>query len=79
MLLQQIYGKIIIPTAVYHELTTEGAGELVATTVQTATWIETQPVANRTLVTRLQNQLNEGKAEAIALAVQLNADQLLKR
>ena len=77
MLLQQIYGKIIIPTAVYYELTAEGAGELVATAVQTATWIETQPVANRILVTRLLNQLNEGEAEAIALAVELNADQLL--
>lgn len=77
MLLQQIYGKIIIPTVVYHELTAEGAGELVATALQTATWIETQPVANRILVTRLQNQLNEGEAEAIALAVELNADQLL--
>lgn len=77
MLLQQIYGKIIIPTAVYYELTAEGAGELVATAVQTATWIETQPVANRILVTRLLNQLNEGEAEAIALTVELNADQLL--
>jgi len=55
MLLQQIYGKIFIPTAVYNELTAEGAGELVATAVQTATWIETQQVANRSLVTMMHN------------------------
>lgn len=77
ILLQQIYGKVIIPTAVYRELTARGAGALVATAVQTSIWIEAQQVANRTLVTRLQNQLNEGEAEAIALAVELNADQLL--
>ncbi len=28
-ILQPIYGKIIIPTAVYNELTAEGAGDIV--------------------------------------------------
>jgi hypothetical protein len=58
-------------------LTDEGAGDVIATAVQTSTWSETQPVANLTLVTTLQNKLIEGEAEAIALAIELNADELL--
>ena len=76
-ILQEIYSKIIIPTAVYNELTDEGAGDVVATAVQTSIWIETQPVANLTLVTSLQSKVNEGEAEAIALAIELKADELL--
>ncbi len=58
-------------------MTDEGAGEVVATAVQTSTGSETQPVANLTLVTIIQNKLIEGEAEAIALAIELNADELL--
>jgi hypothetical protein len=76
-ILQEIYSKIIIPTAVYNELTDEGAGDVVATAVQTSIWIETQSVANLTLVTSLQSKVNEGEAEAIALAIELKADELL--
>jgi hypothetical protein len=76
-ILQEIYSKVIIPTAVYNELTDEGAGDVVATAVQTSIWIETQPVANLTLVTSLQSKVNEGEAEAIALAIELKADELL--
>ena len=76
-ILQEIYTRIIIPTAVYNELTDEGAGDVVATAVQSSTWIETQPVANLTLVTSLQSKVNEGEAEAIALAIELDADELL--
>ncbi len=76
-ILQQIYGKIIIPVAVYNELTDPRAGDVVITAVQTSNWIETQQVANRTMVTRLQDKLNDGEAEAIALAWELNANELL--
>lgn len=58
-------------------MTDKGAGDVIATAVQTSTWSETQPVANLTLVTTLQNKLIEGEAEAIALAIELNADELL--
>lgn len=76
-LLQEIYSQIQIPTAVYDELTDEGAGDVVATAVKTSTWIQTQAVANRAIVTSLQDKLNNGEAETIALAIELKADELL--
>ena len=45
--------------------------------MQTLEWIETRAVANRALVTALQMELDEGEAEAIALAKELAADLLL--
>jgi uncharacterized protein len=75
-LLQQLYGKIIIPGAVYLELT--GTGIVPGTIeVQTLNWIETRPVTNLNQVTALQQELDAGEAEAIGLALELNADRLL--
>lgn len=77
-LLQQLYDRIFIPTAVYQELTVEppvpGTVE-----VQTLQWIEVRSVSNRVLVEQLQNtaQLDLGESEAIALALEINAHLLL--
>ena len=76
-LLQEIYGLIVIPAAVYNELTAEGAGEVIATAVKTSNWIETRAVKNLTIVASLMDKINEGEAEAIALAIELNAEELL--
>jgi uncharacterized protein len=45
--------------------------------IQTVNWIETRSVANITLLQTLQNNLDIGDAEAITLAVELNADRLI--
>lgn len=76
-LLQQLYGTIVIPQAVYDEMA--GVGRVVAGSVevQTKSWIQAQRVANNTLVTALQLELDGGEAEAIALAIELKADLLL--
>lgn len=76
-LLRQLYGKIAIPQAVYHEITVVGAGQPGATEVQTSEWIETREVANDALTAALQMELDVGEAETIALAVELKADLLL--
>jgi uncharacterized protein len=76
-LMQQIYGKILIPTAVYEELMDERAGETVITAVQSATWLEIKPVQNQELVNELRNRVNVGEAEAIALAVEIQANRLI--
>ena len=76
-LLRQLYGKVLIPQAVYGELTGSSGGQPGAVEVQTVEWIETRPVANHTLVTALQMELDTGEAEAIALAKELAADLLL--
>ncbi|MBN3960968.1 DUF3368 domain-containing protein [Nostoc sp. NMS8] len=76
-LLQQLYGTVLIPEAVYQELTDPNFPVAGATEVQTFTWIQTYPVQDRTLVEALSNELDIGEAEAIALALETKADQVL--
>ena len=76
-LLQQLYGTITIPQAVYNEMV--GIGRTVPGTleVQTLSWIETQVVADLNQVASLRTVLDRGEAEAIVLALELNAEFLI--
>ena len=76
-LLRHLYGKIVIPQAVYSEIVIVGTGQPGAVEVETLDWIETRQVRNRTVVTALQLELDEGEAAAIALAAELKADLIL--
>lgn len=76
-LLQQLYKTVLIPTAVYEELLDERAGEDVIKAVQSAIWLKIQVVQNQELVSELRNLINLGEAEAIALAIEVNAARLL--
>jgi predicted nucleic acid-binding protein len=76
-LLHQLYGTIFISEAVYRELTDPDFPVAGAIEVQTFDWIQTCAVGNRTLVESLSNELDIGEAEAIALAVEIQADQVL--
>jgi hypothetical protein len=76
-LLHQLYGKVIIPQTVYDEMV--GADQLVpgAMEIQTFSWIETQQVRDLNQVIALQSNLDAGEAEAIVLALELNAELLI--
>ncbi|MTJ10017.1 MULTISPECIES: DUF3368 domain-containing protein [unclassified Anabaena] len=76
-LLEYIYGQVIIPQAVYNELTDIRAGEKVNNALKNANWIEIKSVINKQSVRKLDLNLDQGEAEAIILAVELNANQLL--
>ncbi|MBE9112328.1 DUF3368 domain-containing protein [Nodosilinea sp. LEGE 07298] len=76
-LLNQLYGTVLIPEAVYRELTDPNFPVAGATEVQIFDWIQTRAVSDRTLVEALNNKLDIGKAEAIVLAVEMQADQVL--
>ena len=76
-LLQQLYGNIIIPPAVYQELINSGDTDPATLAVQTLDWIQTQPVSDRVLLETLQTNLDPGEAEAITLAVKINAQRLI--
>jgi uncharacterized protein len=76
-LLQKLYSKITIPEAVRREIAIEGAGQPGASEVETLDWIEVCQVVDRTAVALLQAELDDGEAEAIALAVELEADLVL--
>lgn len=76
-LLRQLYAEIVIPTTVYDEITHVGNTDVSAKVVPTLSWIKTQSATDQDLVNGLRVELDPGEAEAIALAVELNADRLL--
>jgi predicted nucleic acid-binding protein len=76
-LLRQLYGQVLIPQAVHKEIVIAGRGRPGATEVETFDWIETRRVTDWIVVASLQLELDEGEAEAIALAAELKADLLL--
>jgi uncharacterized protein len=76
-LLQQLYGTIIIPPAVYQELINSGDTDPATLAVQNLDWIQTQPVSDQVLLETLQSSLDLGEAEAITLAVEINAERLI--
>lgn len=76
-LLNNLYGKVILPRAVHHEITVIGAGQAGSTELGKLKWIEVKGVSNQNLVQALRMELDEGESEAIALAVELNAELLL--
>jgi hypothetical protein len=76
-LLQQLYGRVIIPTAVYREVVTAGAGQAGAAEVDQSEWMEVLQTSNRPMVIALEADLDVGEAEAITLAMELKADLLL--
>jgi len=76
-LLHRLYGELIIPEAVWHEIVVEGTGQPGAEEVTAAVWIKTRAVTDRQLVRALQQELDAGEAEAIALALEVEAELLL--
>lgn len=76
-LLRCLYGRVLVPEAVRREVVEQNPGAPGAAQVQTAEWIQAEPVQDRILVEALRIELDRGEAEAIALAVERRADLLL--
>ncbi|NEQ40627.1 MAG: DUF3368 domain-containing protein [Okeania sp. SIO3I5] len=78
-LLQQIYGRVLIPPAVADELERGGEDDPRITQVLSLDWIEVCQPTNIQLVKTLQtdSNLDRGESEAIALAQELKAEELL--
>lgn len=72
-LLREIYGRVVVPEAVCREVE-RGAPRLMESE---ATWLEVRVVKSRGLVAELAEDLDQGESEAIALAVEMQADFLL--
>ncbi len=73
-LLQQLYGKILIPRAVCDEMY---LGQPGAREIQSFSWIEIKQTTNQSLVDVLSSELDKAESEAIALGVELKAGLLL--
>lgn len=76
-LLEQLFGDVLVPEAVYRECVTEGGERPGARDVAAADWIETRRIEKNDVVQSLSLELDEGEAEAIALAVETSADIVL--
>ncbi len=74
-LLKEIFGRIVIPKAVYEECVVEGKPG--ADEIGSSNWIEVREVKDVHLKRVLQMFLDEGEAEAIVLAIESNADLIL--
>ncbi len=70
------FGGVVIPRAVYEEITRFGPQEPGASEVEHRAWITVYEVANRPLVEALKLEIDPGEAEAIACATELNAERL---
>jgi predicted nucleic acid-binding protein len=76
-LLHHLYGRVIIPQAVFFEVVTQGANRWGAAETAAANWIEQRAVSDTSKVTALQRHLHGGESEVIVLADELRADLVL--
>lgn len=76
-LLRQLYHKVVIPEAVFRDELTVIGGQHPGAIVSSLDWVEIQSTSDQLLVTALRIELDDGEAEAIALAQQISADLLL--
>jgi predicted nucleic acid-binding protein len=72
-LLQHLYGKVVIPPAVWTEVMAGGASKVGMAELQEANWIQAVPLQDPRRADLLSD-LDRGEAEVIALAQELNAD-----
>jgi predicted nucleic acid-binding protein len=79
ILVQRFPDGILIPQAVWYEVVETGEGRAGATEVATGlnVWLSVQAVENRTLISVLQQDLDQGEAEAIALMLEQSSEALL--
>lgn len=78
-LLHNLYGTIVIPTEIYHEVVIAGAGLPGARQAAGANWIQVTAVSNPTAlrVAVEETGLGTGEVSAVILAKELAADLLL--
>lgn len=76
-LIPKLFTHIIIPQAVFDEITIRGAGKFGSSEVLTAQWISIRQCTNTVLLSNLLIDLDQGEAEAITLAVEMDTKSIL--
>ena len=78
-LLPALYYQVIIPEAVYEELTVSKGALPPAIDLASEPWLTIATPKDQARVQRLREDLDPGEAEAIVLAIERGADLLLSR
>lgn len=73
-ILKGLFEKIVIPEAVYKEITTKEHDKLIFDKLE---WIEARSVRNSEMIALLEKLIDKGEAEAIVLARELNVTLLI--
>jgi uncharacterized protein len=78
-LLREFYTEVLVPPAVWAEVTSAGArpGAAEAATARNDGWLKLRAPASTALIAQLHRTLDAGEAEAIALATELPESLLL--
>jgi len=76
-LLETFFSTVWIPDAVWHESVIEGAGKPGAATIQRATFLKRRQPKNEPLIQLLRCELDVGESEALALAIEMQANWVL--
>lgn len=77
-LVHRLWPEVLVPEAVFEEVTVKGAGLPGAQDVKSAAWLTVASASNTDVASALlASGLHRGEAEAIALAVERRAERLL--
>lgn len=76
-ILRELYSEVLIPEAVYHEISVAGCDAPGAAEIESFDWIRVRTVKNGNLIESLSREVDSGEAAAIALATECVADFLL--
>ena len=77
-LLEAVFGRVVVPQAVWDEVVLDGAQRAGASTLTSMNWIEVRAVDRAQPMLRvMEMSLHRGEAEAIALAHELRPSMLL--
>ena len=67
-ILKNLFDRVLVPDAVFHEVVVEGMGRPGAQDVATSVWIERRPVKDRSASEQVSEALHAGERDAISLA-----------
>ena len=76
-ILRSLFGKIIVPKAVYEELVTAGKGKPGAAEVRQSAWVQCREVRNPEGMGEFPTSLHKGEREAIVLAHEIGIPLLI--
>jgi uncharacterized protein len=75
-LVRELFGEVLVPEAVWEEISHQ-KDKPGAQAVLGASWVTRVEVAQDSYLMALQTELDDGEAEALALAAEVNADMVL--